>query len=251
MNNNFHKENLLILFIFGILFGIIVFFYSDSVHENVYGMIYVTPIIICIVMSLSLYIHYKKSHNFSLAFLFLGLSTLSLLIAEILWILMPYLGISQYESYPDIFYFGYNIFSLVFPWFILKHYKICFNAFHYIIILLITISGVFIYIILSNSELESSSFVLGLLFVSLTSILIGISIVTMTTLKNTKIFRVWIIIMFSFFISGISDIWYYASENVGDWEPSNWVNIVWFVSYLIIIFALGQQRHSYITKNRN
>jgi len=250
MNSNFHKENIVILSLFGIFFGIIVLFYSDYIHDDVYAMIYTSPIIVCVVISISLFYRYKKSHNFSFGFLFLGLAMLSLLIAEMMWVLMSYLEIPQYESYPDIFYLGYAILSLVFPYFILKHYKIQLNAIHYLTILLITVMGILLYIVLSTDSTNFFSFSLGLVFVVLTSLLTGISIVTLITLRNTKIFKVWIIIVFSFFISAGTDIWYYVSENTQDWSPGDFVNIIWFVSYLIMIFALGEQRYSYITKEK-
>jgi len=265
MSNNLSKENLLMLSIFAIFFAVIVLFYADSIHDDVYGMIYMSPIILCIVLSFSLFRRYKKTRNFSLGFLFVGLANLSLLIAEFLWLLMSYLEIKQYESYPDIFYIGYAISSLVFPWFILKHYKIHFTRMSFTIkkqkihlisiqhltILLITIIGVLFYVILSYDVMESPSFALGLTFVSLSSMLVGISIITMITLKNTNIFTVWIIITFSFFISGITDIWYYANENTTGWNANSWTNIVWFVSYLILIFALNKQNYLYITKRDN
>jgi len=247
MSNNFDKENIVILSLFGMFFGIIVLFYADYVHEDVYAMIYASPIIVCVVISLSLSYHYKKSRDFSLAFLFFGLSMLSLLIAEIMWVIMPYFEIPQYESYPDIFYLGYAVLSLIFPWFVLRHYKICLNIIHYLIILLITIVGILTYVELSNNnDLHSSSFSLGLVFAVLTSFLTGISTIMLFVLKNTKIFRVWMIIAFSLFISALSDIWYYASENTEDWSGSDFTNIVWFASYLIMIYALGEQRHSYV-----
>jgi len=248
MSNNFHKENIVILSLFGIIFTTIVLFYSDYVHENVYAMIYASPIIVCIVISLSLSYRYKKLSNFFLGFLFLGLAMLSLLIAEIMWVVMSYFEISQYESYPDIFYFGYATLSLIFPWFVLKYYKIHLNTIHYLTILLITVIGILAYIGLSNDY--SHSFSLGLVFTVLTSLLIGISTITLLVLRNTKMFRVWIIILFSFIISAITDIWYYASENTEDWSANDLTNIVWFASYLIMIFALSQQRYSYVTTEK-
>jgi len=246
MSNNFTKENIVILSLFGMFFGIIVLFYADYVHEDVYAMIYASPIIVCVVISLSLSYHYKKSRNFSLGFLFFGMSMLLLLIAEVMWVVMPYFEIPQYESYPDIFYLGYATLSLIFPWFVLKHYQIRLNIIHYLVILLITIVGILAYVELSNGDLHSSSFNLGLVFAVLTSFLTGISIIMLFVLRNTKIFRVWMLIAFSLFISAIADIWYYASENTEDWSASDFTNIVWFVSYLIMIYALGEQRHSYV-----
>jgi len=65
---NFSKENILVLSIFGIFFSLIVFFYANEIHEDVYGMIYVSPIIVGVVLSLSLALHYKKSRSFYCGF---------------------------------------------------------------------------------------------------------------------------------------------------------------------------------------
>jgi len=262
MSNNSHKNNILVLSILAIFFAVTVLFYADSIHDDVYGMIYMSPIVLCTILSLSLFRQYKKTRNFSLGFLFVGIANLSLLTAEFLWLLMPYLGMGQYESYPDIFYMGYAVSSLIFPWFILKHYKIhfprmsftikkhrvCLISTQHLVILLITITGISLYTILSYDVLDSSSFVLGMAFASLSSMLVGMSIITMIALKNTTIFTVWIIITFSFFISGITDIWYYANENTTEWNANDWTNIVWFVSYLILIFALHKQSYLYVIK---
>jgi len=246
---NFHKENIILLSIFGIIFGLVVFFYSDTTHEHVYSMIYLAPIILCVIISIHISRRYKKSQYFSLGFLFLGISMSFLLAAELTWGMMPYLQLSQYESYPDIFYVGYSIFSLIFPLYILKHYKIHLQTIHYLLVLLIVTIAILSYIILSDIPFDmSSSFVLGLLFVVLSSGMLGISLVALSTLYNTKVFHIWYIIVFSFFINLIADIVYYASENITNWQSDNWVNFVWFIGYLVMIFALGEQRHVYIKK---
>jgi len=243
---SFYKENMLILLLFGIIFGIIVFFYSNSTHEDVYTMIYVSPIIVCIVMSVHISRRSKKSPIFSLGFLFLGISMMFLLTAELTWVVMPYFDLPQYESYPDIFYASSLIVNLFFPLFILRHYKTYLGIVHYLVILLIIAIGVLSYVLLSN--MDSLSFSFGLIFVFLSSGMVGISLVTMLTLHNTKIFHVWCIIVFSFLISMIADISYYSSENTTDWFAGDWVNFVWFASYLIMILALSEQRHAFTKK---
>lgn len=197
-------------------------------------------------------IHYRKSRNVSMTYTFLGFSMVSLLIAEILWLVMPYLGINQYESYPDVFYLGYSVFAIVFPLFILRHFKICLaKILHYFLISAIIIGGGLIYTGISYDNIDSSSFGLGLVFVLLTSGIIGISAITVMSLKNTKMFRIWMLIVVSFVIGGIADLWYYANENSGDWAPDSWVNVVWFVSYLIMIFAINEQRYCYVIRKKN
>jgi len=240
-----HNDHFIILIVFAFIFGIVTCVYSASIHADVYGMIYTAPIIICFLMSMSLSIHYKKSINYARGFLFFGLANLVLLMAELLWLIMPYLEISQYASYPDIFYMMYNVLVLIFPLFILRHYKIHFYTVQYFIVFSSVMLGVIIYLVLSN-DVNDFSFWLGLMFALVTSTMIGIIIMTMLALRNTNVFRVWIIITCAFFINTISDIWYYSTENTTNWHQSDWTNVLWFVSYLFIIFALYTQKSSYV-----
>jgi len=113
---------------------------------------------------------------------------------------------------------------------------------------LITVIGILSYVILSGDDLYSSSSILGLTFVILTSLLIGVSTITLFLLRDTDIHKIWMIIVFSFFLGAIGDIFYYADENTNNWSMGDFVNIIWFVSYLILIYALIGQRSIFMTK---
>jgi len=246
----FRKEISAILSIFVTFFSLIVLFYSNNIHEDIYAMIYISPIVITIILSFSLSRRYKKCRFFSYGHLVLGLAQLFLLFGEITWLLMSYLGLNHYESYPDIFYYLYNLMLLTHPYVIMKFFKVKPSQIAWLLFVLCILVGDSIYIILSHGHTDTDSFIFGLIFVTLTNAIIGSTILATLTLKGTKIFRVWILIGVSLTINAIGDIYYYASENFSDWKPSDPVNIIWFVGYIILVYALIEHIPIYRRKNK-
>lgn len=231
-------------------FSLIVLLYSDEIHDDIYAMIYVSPTIITIFLSFSLSRKYKKSGFFSYGHLVLGLALTALLLAEITWILMNYLDFSQYKSYPDIFYFLYNILLLSHPYIIMKYFNVKPSQTAWSLFILCIVVGNGSYLIFSDGYTDIESFTFGLIFVTLTNAIIGSTIMAVLTLKGTKIFRVWILIGVSLTINAIADIYYYASENFSDWQPSDPVNIIWFIGYIILLYALIEHIPIYTRKNK-
>lgn len=249
--NIFYTENIAIFGIFAIFFSIIVLFYSEDIPEDVYGMIYMTPIIVTIIMSFSLSRRYRKIASFCYGHLILGLAFASHAGAEITWLLMDYWNLPQYESYPDIFYLFYGIFLIAHPWVIMRHFKIKPKLFAWLMFAVCVTVGDLIYVAISADYIEAESFLYGLAFVTLTNVLLGSVIVAILTLRGTKIFGVWILFGISFFMNAVADIYYYASENFSDWQQGDLVNIVWFVGYLMLIIGLLEHRYKYALNKIN
>jgi hypothetical protein len=239
------NQNIFIFSLFVIFFSIIVLFYSEETPEDVYGLIYMTPIIIIVILAISLNRLYRKTPDFNYGYLVLAVAFISHIMAEITWLLMDYLHFEHYQSYPDIFYFIYGIALLIHPWIIMQRFKIKPTKIAWVIFLLCMVAGNGIYCILSIDHYHEESFWFGLLFTILVTSLLGSTVIAIISLKDTKIFKIWILIGIAFLINAIGDIYYYASENFSDWTQGDLVNIAWFTSYIILIYALLKQHHEY------
>lgn len=246
----FNKEIIIILSIFSIFFSIIVLWYSDEIPEDIYSMMHVSPIIITTILSFSLSRRYKKCGFFSYGHLVLGMALSSLLLGEVAWRLMAYLNMAQYESYPDIFYYMYNILLVIHPFIIMKFFKVKPSKVAWLLFALCMVVGNSSYIIISDGFTDTDSFAFGLIFVTLTNAVIGSTVMAILTLRGTKIFRIWIFIGVALTINAIADIYYYASENFSDWGQGDLVNIVWFVGYVILLYALVEHIPVYTRKNK-
>lgn len=247
--NIFYRETMAVFALFVIFFSLIVLFYSEETPEDVFGIIYMTPIIVISIMSFSLARVYRKIPAFFYGYLLLGLSFASHVAAEVSWLLMDYLNLENYQSYPDIFYVAFSLFLLLHPWVIMKHFKIKPKRISYVLLITCIIVGNLVYVGLSWDHMDADSFLYGLAFVTMTNTVLGSVVVAIITLKGTKIFKVWILICIALVINTISDIYYYASENFSDWSQGDWVNITWFITYILLIYALIEHRYKYSVKH--
>jgi len=227
-----------------------VLWYGEQIPEPVFSLLYTTPIIVIVIMSVALTKVYKKTKQFYYAYLLLAIAFTFHGIAEITWLLLDMVGINGYQSYPDIFYALYGIFLIFHPWLIMNHFKIKPKKISYFILIACVVIGNLIYVILSWDYINTDTFLYGLGFVTLTNFLLGSSIVAIITLRGTKIHKIWILICIAFVINASSDIYYYATENYTDWTQGDIVNITWFITYIILIFALIEPHLTYsIRKN--
>jgi len=247
--NIFYRETIAIFLIFVAFFIIIVLFYSEDTPKFVFSLIYMTPIIVIAIMSASLAKVYRKVPCFYHAYLLLAISFFAHVTAEIIWVVMDLSNLYGYQSFPDIFYAISAIFLFLHPWAIMKHFKIQPKKTSFLLLIGCVIIGNLIYTHISWDYLDSDSFLFGLIFVTMTNILLGSSIVAIITLKKTKIFTIWILFCIAFVINATADIYYYASENFSDWSQGDLVNIAWFVVYIIIIFTLIEHRYKYSVRN--
>jgi len=250
---NFRNETILILFIVTSFFTISVLFYADDIPPDIYFMLYVMPIIVITVLSYSLAKKYNEIKNICLGYTALFFSMLFLIGAEISWIVMPYLGLQQYVGIPDVFYSISTIILIFHPLMILHHYLKHRIETKYIIFFIGIVSvGILIYIIGSIDTIKfPEQFYTGLWFSILVSVLLASTIITMFNLKfgkfRLKIFSVWIIMAIAISMNAIGDLWYYIGENYNEWHQGDLENIVWYIGYVLIIYALLVQKSKWET----
>jgi len=238
-------DNIAVLSIAVLLYGLIILFYAESVPEDVLTMIFLMPLFAATIMSFSLSQHYRKIVAFQRAYILLGLSTLFYAIAEILWVLLGHLGLVQYPSSVDIFYTGYFIFAILHPIAILKFFDIRPKRQHLLLFFGIVALALFLYFSYSYEKIYEESYYYGIFFVTLTSIQFGVSVLAILSLQGRQIFKVWVLIGVAFAINSITDIHYYISENYKDWSVGDWENIAWFVAQIMIVYVLLEHRKKY------
>jgi len=248
--NDLTLENIAIFAIFVVLFSTVVLFYHNETPEDVYAMIYMTPMFIVAIMSLSLARRYRKIAHFYYGHIVLGIGITFMILAEITWRLMDYWNLPQYQSFPDIFYLAYGVTLIFHPWIIMRHFKVKPKKIAWLIFAVCVVGGNGIYTVISIDYLDADSFYFGLGFATLTNILLGSTVIAIITLHGTKIFRVWILLGVAFFINAAADLYYYSSENFSDWHQGDLVNIAWFIGDIVLIYALMEHRYKYSIKQK-
>lgn len=205
--------------------------------------------IIVIVASLALNttLFYRGMTRFSKSYFFLFISLFCYGIAEILWGVFDYVGIETYPSLGDVFYSGYFIAGILF----------CFTVFwcnrkiipkHIMIIgILVGIICMTSYIALSIDNFDSDNFELGTVMMFQSSILCGAGVITaIYILKLKRLKKIWAAFGIALLCNSIADVFYYSSENAGNFSYSDPVNLVWFGTLLLIFYGLYKHRFLYI-----
>jgi len=188
----------------------------------------------------------KKSKNFTVSYIFLAISMGSYAIAEILWGYFDSIDQETYPSLAEIFYVGYFVGAILF----------CVTVFwkrRSFIPLWIKITGItsgilctVFYLLLSINYLDSQVFGISTFFIIQSSILLTTSLITVLfTLKSKHLKKIWIIFGSVFTVNSIADIFYYSGENAGHYLYTDWTNIVWFSTILLLFYGLYTHRYLY------
>jgi len=168
-------------------------------------------------------------------------------IAEMLWGYFDSIGQETYPSLAEIFYVGYFIGAILF----------CITIFwnrRSIIPLWVKITGItsgvlciVFYLLFSINHLDSDVFGISTFFMIQSSILLTTSLIAVLfTLKSKHLKKIWIIFGIVFTANSIADIFYYSGENAGHYLYTDWTNIVWFSTILLLFYGLYTHRYLYI-----
>lgn len=193
-----------------------------------------------------IFFYRKKSKTFTISYIFLAISMSSYGIAEILWGYFDSIGYETYPSIADIFYVNNFIFAILFCITIIWKWR----SFIPLWIKIVGITGgvisVITYLLLSINYMDSDVFLIGTLLMILSAALVSSSLITVLFVyKSTHLKKIWILFSVAFFANCIADICYYANENAGNYSYTDWTNIIWFSTILLLFYGLYTHRYLY------
>jgi hypothetical protein len=193
-----------------------------------------------------LVLHYwNKSKEFATAYIFLTLSLASYTIAELLWGYFDSIGSETYPSLADLFYGLYFVNAILFCITFIWNKRCCMPFYIKITGIVIGTITFSLYLGLSANYLDYDTFVTGTIMMALSSILMGVAVTAaLIILKNPKLRIVWIMYGIAFVGNSIADIFYYSTENMGVYQYTDWTNIMWFGTILLIFY--GGFIHNYL-----
>lgn len=241
------KDKRILLLFSGIvvLFSYVTLQHGNEINEYIFSMMMVVPLAIASYLSFYLSRKYKKVPKFCLGHILLGLSMAFYVMAEVSWIVFGEFGMDQYPSFVDVLYTLYMLFALLHPISILRFFGARLKKIHYGIISGTVIITLIIYTLYAEPLEGIETWLMGFHFVGIASTTLGVILVTTILLKNRQVFPFWVLIGIAFVVNILSDLHYYSAENWSDWQQSDWVNVLWFTSTMIIIYALLQHRRMY------
>ena len=82
----------------------------------------------------------------------------------------------------------------------------------------------------------------GSAFIAATSSTLGMTASVVIITKGGMINKIWLIILLGLMLNAVGDVWYYTLEYTESYELLHSVNLFWYASYAIMIYAVYKQR---------
>ena len=186
------------------------------------------------------------SSKFAIAFYFLGIGFFSVCIAEILYYYFDLVGIDPFPSIADLFYILLYPFVMIHLIININFYqekctlksKIGITSFAVLMVL------VYSYLSFLYTGIFNIDFFYGLIFVIGAASITSVGIYGVIVVRKIPLGRSWFVLVAGLVVGTMADMWYYGLELVDAYTLDHIVNLFWYASYLIIIYAL--YKHSKI-----
>lgn len=190
---------------------------------------------------------YRGSKIFGKAYFFLGLGYFSLFLAEITYTIYEvFLGLDPYPSIADVFFFALYPFALIHLILNIRFFTPKLSSLSKIWLILFPTFMIGIYTIFSLQIFEEPDFdfYYGIIFVSGSSVVMAFAVVGAKIFRKGLLGVAWLVLVIGILSTTIGDIWYYYLEVIGDYSLGHPVNLFWYASYWVIIYALYKHREA-------
>ena len=178
---------------------------------------------------------------FGKSYIALGLGYLSYAIAEVLYYSLDIiLGIEPYPSIADIFFFGVYPLAIVHLILNIRFFNVTLKPFSKIWMPIIPIIFLIVYGYFSYDEIQETNFdfYYGMIFVGASSTALSFVILGASIFRQGVLGVVWLLLLIGLLINALGDLWYYHLEIFGGYSDLHPLNSIWYVSNLIMIYAL-------------
>ena len=203
---------------------------------------------------------YSGTLVYSKAYVMLGIAFVFMFLAELTYFVYEQiLDLDPYPSIADVFFFVFYPLIIVYLIINLKFFapKISKSGLALIIGMPIIVTLTYVYFIFSSyvsddvlsfglleiiEDYGSFDFYYGIIFIAAASVTLGLAIHTAKIFRGGLIGTAWLILVIGIILNLIGDTWYYYSEVTTGYSLSDPVNLCWYSSYLLILYALYKHK---------
>jgi len=240
-----------IIFLAAIVFQSYLYFVetTDQIEEGIAYLSMSTPLLVS-AASLVIAFRYGLSKVFGKAYLIFALAYFSLFLAEFTYYAYDVIyGIDPYPSIADVFFFAlYPLLSIhilvnlkFFKTKIPIKQKALFVAIPIIIFAIYSAASLDEYggyeEMIGDGEAAFDYFY-GLIFVAGAAITLSFAALGAIVFRGGLLGVVWAVLLIGILIFIIGDVWYYWLEVVGEYDLTHPVNLLWYISDGVLIYAL-------------
>jgi hypothetical protein len=226
----------------------------------IYGFSMIIPVSVSI-FAFSTSRRYSGTLVYSKAYVMLGVAFLLMFFAELTYFIYEQiLDLDPYPSIADVFFFVFYPLIIAYLIINLKFFapKISKSGLALIIGMPIIATISYVYFIISPyvtdntlteyglfgiiEDFGSFDFYYGIIFIAAASITLGFAIHTAKIFRGGLIGTAWLILVLGIILNLVGDTWYYYSEVTTGYSLSDPVNLCWYSSYLLILYALYKHK---------
>ncbi len=240
--NNTKINYKILLLILGsvILFQIYLeYFISDIDLDNFLILILIPASFVTGCVSLAVARKHGTS-KFALAFYVLAIGYFCASIGEIIYYYFDFVNIDPFPSIADVFFFIIYPTSMIHLVINISFYQVKSTLKSNIAMIFFAVSIILIYIYFAYDtfELFNIDFFYGLIFVSGAACITSVGLYGAIVVRKIPLGRSWFLLVTGIVIGTIADVWYYILESMQSYTLDHVVNLLWYTSYLIIIYSL-------------
>jgi len=253
LKNPINYKILVLIFSSVLIFQSILYLIPESETEKYEFIISIISFVNPLATSIASFVIWRKYGGtlvFGRAYFFLGVAYLMVFAAELTYLIYDLvLNIDPYPSIADVFFFALYPFTLIHLILNIKFFKLKIlqtgRKWLFVIPIFITITYVLSFILSTSGKVEdfiSFDFFYGLIFT------IGSAITLAFAVLGAKIFRegalgtVWLLLVIGILVNTIGDVWYYHLEIFEQYDLMHPVNIFWYSSYWLMVYALYRHK---------
>ncbi len=206
----------------------------------------VTPLIIA-VSSVLVSRYYGNSKIFGKSYLLLGIGHFFAFAGELIYFhYVDSLGLKSYEILGDVLIFSTYFFMMAHIILNIRYFVEKLEIYQKLLLVVIPVTVILVYsLVLMNSQLENfNDFYYYLAFVSASSVVLGMATVGFTLFRTTALTSAWFVLLLGITIGTFGDLFYNYAVTLGVYSFSDFSNVLWFTSPLIMVYALYKHQKS-------
>lgn len=216
-------------------------------NDNLVFIVSILNPSVATVISFVIYKRYAHSLVFGNSYFVLGLGFLMIVLAEITYITYDFiLNEDPYPSIADVFFFAFYpcvLFHLI------KNIKFFGRPINLplkagLALLAISIISVFSFLAYEGMGGFNFDYFYGVIFVSIASITLAVSILGAKSFKGGTLGKVWLILVLGLFLLVTGDTIYYYLELFEEYSLEHPVNLLWYAGYWVIIYSLIKHKNA-------
>ena len=256
LNNPLNYKVIMMVFVAVFTFQIILYAIPESENEKVGLIISVVSIVSPLAVSIISFViwsRYKGTKIFGRAYVSLGLAYFMVFAAEVTYFIYHMiLQVDPYPSIADVFFFALYPFTMIHLILNIKFFKpkIFQSEKKWLVIIPIPIIIIYIFtsiFLIQEKGIEyhnSFDFIYGVLFITGSTITLALAFLGVKIFRESAMGTVWLLLVVGIFTNTIGDVWYYHLEIFEQYTLFHPVNVFWYSSYWLIVYALYKHREA-------